>query len=88
MFYRDGLIQEERKLRQDAEDKFKKILVDLYKDPGVNKELRSRLPYSKEQDLFFAEKEGLKNIEPMNIDSILSSNRERIFESESARLEK
>ncbi|KAK3792252.1 hypothetical protein RRG08_007332 [Elysia crispata] len=47
---KDEVIEEERILRKAAEDRLDKFLVDLYKNPEVNAELRHRLPYANKDD--------------------------------------
>ncbi|XP_005106241.1 uncharacterized protein LOC101850275 [Aplysia californica] len=47
---KDEIIDEERKMRRDAEHRLQKYLVDLYNNPDVNGELRSRLPRAKKKD--------------------------------------
>ena len=48
--FRDDIIDEERKKRHDAE-KLNSVLVDLYNNPDVTKELNNRLPRAKNTQL-------------------------------------
>ena len=45
IIYRHRDVSRETKLRQAAEERLDK-LVDMYGDPAVNQELKSRLPYA------------------------------------------
>lgn len=50
MFFRDRVIEEERQLRQSAEERLQSHLIDLYNNTEVNKELRERLPRANKSD--------------------------------------
>ena len=57
------MIDEERKLRHEAENNLKKLLVDLYNNPDINKELRSRLPRAKDFDPLVPDSDILLDLE-------------------------
>lgn len=50
MYCRDVVVETERSLRIAAENRLQEHLVDPYKSPEVNHELRQRLPRSKKDD--------------------------------------
>lgn len=45
-------METEKKLRQEAEDKLKACLQDMYQNKDVNEELRERLPRANKSDPF------------------------------------
>lgn len=47
---RDKVIEQERQLRQAAEERLQSHLTDLYNNPEVNRELRERLPRAGKSD--------------------------------------
>lgn len=47
---RDKVIEQERQLRQAAEERLQSHLTDLYNNPEVNRELRERLPRASKSD--------------------------------------
>ena len=73
------MIDQERKKRREAEQKLQKFLVDLYQNPNINKELRSRLPYAKDNDPLVS-KEATPNIEKDQSEHVLSDNRSSMEE--------
>lgn len=50
ILFRDKVIEQERQLRQAAEDRLQTHLTDLYHNPEVNQELRERLPRASKSD--------------------------------------
>ena len=53
MVYRDLMIDRERQLRKNLEDKLMETkLVDMYSDPAVNEELHERLPRAAKERMY------------------------------------
>lgn len=50
LYCRDKVIEQERQLRQAAEERLQSHLTDLYNNPEVNRELRERLPRAGKSD--------------------------------------
>lgn len=50
LYCRDKVIEQERQLRQAAEERLQSHLTDLYINPEVNRELRERLPRAGKSD--------------------------------------
>ena len=56
--FREKAIEYERSRRVEAEERLKHFLVDPYKSPEINSELRDRLPRSNKSDPFLDKAEA------------------------------